>query len=392
MISILYFSNTHVRGGVEEHLLTLLRGLNRSAFRLNLVCTPIVADIIRNEVPADVPVLPLELNGPMDLSAALQFACFLRRQGVDILHSHMFQSSRIASPIGMLCGAKVIVETPHVREQWRQGWLKGSFFIDRCVGRTVDHYIAVSQANADYLIRDKGLPAEKISVIYPGSDAVDTVEPPGRPATELRKSLGFGDADPVLVVVGRLEPQKGHRVLLESLPAIRARIPGVRLVCLSDGSLRAELESRVEDLGLSDSVRFVGYQPNLRDWLALADLTVLPSFYEGLPMAAVESMAAGCPVVATAVDGTPEVVLNERTGLTVPPGDTAALAQAICRLLDAPELRVRMGLAGRRWVTERFSRKRLLECTEAFYLRVWNTHLDRRSSHAVNQHEDTPYA
>jgi glycosyltransferase involved in cell wall biosynthesis len=138
--------------------------------------------------------------------------------------------------------------------------------------------------------------------------------------------------------------------------------------------LRGELESQVRDLGLNDSVRFLGYQSNVLDWLALAHLTVLPSLWEGLPLAAIESLAAGRPVVATAVDGTPEVVIDAKTGLTVPPDDPKRLAEAICRLLREPRLLERMGEEGRRWVIEHFSQERQIRQTQDLYLRAWEHH------------------
>lgn len=378
MISILHFSNTHARGGVEEHILSLLHGLDRKYFRLHLACSPAVAREILRDLPADVELIPMELDRVTQFGAMLGLARVLRRRRIDILHSHMFQSSLFASPIGWLCRVPVIVETPHIREQWRRGWLKGSFFIDRCIGRMLNYYIAVSAANAGYLAGTKGLPKEKIVTIVPGSK-VSRFDP-GRPApVDWKTKLGFGETDPLLVVVGRLEPQKGHRVLLEAMPFILRRFPKTRLVCLSDGSLRAELEQYVMDRGLNESVRFVGYQPDVRDWLALADVSVLPSFYEGLPLAAIEAMAAGRAVVASAVDGTPEVVLDGKTGFTVPPGDPAKLADAICRLLADPELRTRMERAGRQWVEENFSEERLIQRTQDFYLQA----MERRLSHAA---------
>jgi glycosyltransferase involved in cell wall biosynthesis len=188
----------------------------------------------------------------------------------------------------------------------------------------------------------------------------------------LKQSLGFDAGDPVLLVMARLEPQKGHSVLLKALPAIRAEFPRVRLVCAGEGSLRAGLEAEARDLGLEASARFVGHQANVMDWLALADATVLPSHFEGLPLAAIESLAAAKPMIATAVDGTPEVVVNGKTGLTVPPGDVSALAAAICTLLRDPALRRSLGQAGRQWVLDRFSREGQIRRTEELYLRVWS--------------------
>jgi glycosyltransferase involved in cell wall biosynthesis len=242
--------------------------------------------------------------------------------------------------------------------------------VDRFVGRFVDHYVAVSKANARYLVEQKGLPAEKIVVIHNGCD-LKRVEPFQPAPTGLRSSLAFGEDDPVLIVIGRLEPQKGHAVLLQALVAVHREFPSVRLVAVGEGSLRRELENLAGALGLQDSVRFVGYQANVQDWLRLADASVLPSFYEGLPIVAIESLAAGKPMVATAVDGTPEVVLQGLTGLTVPAGDAPRLAAAIAEILRSPELRRNLGRRGRQWVEEHFSQESQIRETQHLYLAAW---------------------
>src|SRR5258708_23601893 len=319
-ISVLYFTNTDARGGAEEHMLTLLRGLDRTHFRLHLVCPPEVAEMVRPDLPADVELLPLCLRRPSQVGAAIRLGQIMRERRVDILHSHMFYSSLFASPVGWLCRVPVVLETPHLSERWRQGWFKSRFVVDRFVGRFVDLYIAVSEANARYLSEEKGLPSKKIVVIHNGCDLA-RFAPSHRPPSGLKASLGFQEDDPVLVVTARLEPQKGHRILLQSLQTVHREFPQVRLVCLGEGRLRDGLESQVRDLGLEDSVRFLGHQSNVMDWVALAHFTVLPSLWEGLPLAAIESLAAGRPVVATAVDGTPEVIIDRKTGITIPSGD-----------------------------------------------------------------------
>jgi glycosyltransferase involved in cell wall biosynthesis len=351
-------------------MLTLLRGLDRARFRFHLVCPPVLAEKLHPDLPTDVELLPLCLREPRQLATAVRLGDILRERRVDILHSHLFYSSLFASPIGWLCRVPVILETPHLSERWRGGWFKSRFVIDRFVGRFVDHYIAVSEANARYLSEEKGLPRKKIVVIHNGCD-LTRFAPSHKSPSGLKATLGFHEADPVLVVTARLEPQKGHRVLLQSLQTVQREFPQVRLVFLGEGCLRGELESQVCELGLQDSVRFLGYQSNVVDWVALADFTVLPSFWEGLPLAAIESLAAGRPVVATAVDGTPEVVIDGKTGLTVPPDDAGRLAGAICRLLREPGLRERMGEEGRRWVIEHFSQERQIRQTQELYLSAW---------------------
>jgi L-malate glycosyltransferase len=369
-ISLLHFSNVLVRGGAEEHILILLRGLDRRYFRLHLVCTPEVAQKIRSDVPEDVELLPLTLRKPLHVAAASRLAEILRTRQVDILHSHLFYSSVFASPIGRLCRVPVILETPHVREEWRKGWLKSRFWIDRLLGRFVDYYLANCDANARYLIDRKGLPVRKVVVIYHGAN-LKRFDPDRPVPLQLKRSLAFRDTDPVILVIGRLEPQKGHRVLLDAMQLVHGEFECARLICVGEGRLRSQLEDYASRLGLHTHVRFVGQQSNVPDWLALADLTVLPSFYEGLPLVSIESLAAERAVVATSVDGVPEVVVDGQTGLTVPPGDATRLAEAICRLLRDPQLRHAFAHSGRTWVLERFTEERLVQETQDFYLDVW---------------------
>lgn len=369
LASIALFTNTQVRAGVEEHILTLLRGLDRGCFRPYLVCPPVLLEAFKTDVPADVEVLPLLLDSPKQWRAAMKLARFLRTQNVDILHSHMFQSSLYASPVGWLCGVEVILETVHGREDWRRGWLKSRFVIDRAVGRFVDAYIAVSTGCAEYLVDRKGLPADKIHVIPNGCE-LDRFSRSVDKSAAIKDALGLRTGQPVLVVIARLEPQKGHKVLLEALGKIHTEFADVHLVCVGEGSLAESLKAQTSQLGLQGQVHFVGYQRNIEDWLAMSDIAVLPSFYEGMPLAAIEALGAGRAMVATAVDGTSEVVVDGKTGLTVPPGDATALAEAICWLLRHPVERCALGTAGRLWVLENFSEKTQVRRTQELYLRV----------------------
>jgi len=370
-IPVLHFTNSVVRGGAEEHILTLLRKLDRTIFRPLLVCPPECAEKLRPDLPGDVPVEPLQFQWPYQIGSALHLAGILRDYRVGILHSHLFGSSIAASPIGWLSRVPVILETPHLREAWRHGLIKGGYVVDRAVGRCVDHYVAVSDANARYLIEEKKLPAKKVHVIHNGCD-LKKFEPDRQAPRGMKKSLGFAENDLVVVVLGRLEPQKGHRFLLQAHAQVLREVPTVRLVCVGAGTLDQELQNQCRQLQIQDSVRFVGYQSNVADWLTLADITVLPSLFEGLPLVAIESLAAQRCMVATAVDGTTEVIINEQTGLTVPPGSAQELAKAVVRLLRQTELRHRLARAGRQWVFDHFSEEQQIRKTEELYLRAWD--------------------
>jgi glycosyltransferase involved in cell wall biosynthesis len=363
------FCNTSVRAGAEEHILTLLRGLDRKEFRLHLVCSPQVADAVRSDLPYDVELLPLVFPTPSHVAGAAQLRRWIQERRIQVLHSHLFRSSLCASPVGWMCRVPLVVETPHVRESWRRGWKANNFTVDRIAGRFVDRYIAVSYANARYLTEVKGLPEQKVHVIQNGTD-LSRFNPAHVPPPGMRAELAIGRVDPVLLVAARLEPQKGHSVLLNSMPEVLREFPRAKLFCLGDGVLRQELEQQSRQLGLQESVRFLGFRSDLADWLALCDFTVLPSFYEGLPLVAVESLAAGRTMVATAVDGTPEVIINGRTGITVSPGNPEALAGAICSLLRSPELRRLLAEQGRAHVLEHFSQERQVRETGEFYLEM----------------------
>jgi glycosyltransferase involved in cell wall biosynthesis len=378
-ISVLCFTNSIVRGGAEEHILTLLRKLDRGVFRPLLVCPPECVEMLRPDLPGDVPVESLKYEFPYQINRARCLARILSKYRVDILHSHLFGSSLAASPVGWLSEVPVIIETPHLREAWRHGLIKGSYFVDRAVGKCVDHYIAVSEANARYLIEQKGLPARKVHVIHNGCD-LRKFDPERRAPQGMKASLGFPGDDPIIVALGRLEPQKGHRILLEAHALVLREVPTARLVCVGTGALAQELEDQARRLQIEEGVRFVGYQSNVVDWLALADVSVLPSLFEGLPLVAIESLAAQRPMVATAVDGTTEVVVNERTGLTVPAENAQALADALIRLLRQPALGHRLAQAGRQWVLEHFDQEQQIRKTQELYLRGWETSRARKQN------------
>lgn len=357
----------------------LLQELDRAQFQPFLACPPELAALLRPDLPEDVEVLPIGFYHPAQLATALRFARFLRARRIHILHCHMFHASLVAAPMASLCRTPLAIETTHVRESWRHGFFKGRYVVDRIIARCTDRFIAVSESNAEYLKTVKRLPAAKIVTIQNGCD-LRRFDPDYRSALDLRVQLGFGREDPVFVVIARLEPQKGHAVLLDAMKVVLSRCPNVRVVCVGDGSLRAGLERKASSLRLGDSVRFVGYQSNTPDWFALADATILPSFFEGLPLVAIESLAAGRPVVATEVDGTPEVVLNGKTGLTIPPGDPMLLAEAICLMAEDVGLRRALGRAGHVWAHKHFSRERQIEETENLYLSSWK---ERRGTRAA---------
>ena len=358
---ILYFLNTTTRAGVEEHLLSLLRGLDRSSFTAVLVCPGQLLDQFGADIPGDVRVYGLCLADWKNLAAIREFIAILRQERPDIVHSHMFSSSMFGSTLAKASIRAATVETCHGPERWRTSWIKRSYVADTFFLKFVDRFIAVSAAAGEHLAGAKRVAPDKITVIRNGRELPSYQSPAG---AEFRLPDAGGRLR--IGVIGRLDAQKGHKYLIEAAPAIMAGTDAVILLA-GDGALKAELESQAKALGVADRVVFLGYQKQIPSILRQLDVVVLPSLYEGLPLVAIEASAAGVPIVATAVDGTKEVVLHEKTGLLVPPADPGALAAAVLRLCGDGALRTRLAGAARERAEKEFSIDKQMNETEAVY-------------------------
>lgn len=365
-IGLLFVLTSPVRGGVEEVVLALLRRLDPGGFRLALAAPQALLDAFEPDLAhVRVDAEAIAAESPRQPREIGRLARFIARLQPDVVNAHLFRSTAIAAPLARWHGARV-VETYHGREGWRQGPLR--FLPDRLVGRLLDRVIAVSEAARAFLIGAKGYPSERITVVPNGRDL--SVFTPGRAREAARKELGLDRAVPLVGVVGRLEPQKGHAYLLDAWPLLVREFPDARLLLVGDGSLRAALEAQARARGIAGSVLFAGFRADVPRLLDAIDVLCLPSLYEGMPLTAIEAAAMARPVVATAVDGTPEVVREGHTGRLVPPADPPALARALGTLLRDPDGARRMGQAGRDWALARFDLDRQVEATARVYRSV----------------------
>jgi glycosyltransferase involved in cell wall biosynthesis len=366
--AIVHLLTGKVRAGVEEHSLSLLARLREFGFQPWLAAPPALLRAMDSDLEtAGVERLSLEFSSPLDLAAGARLARFVRRRRVALLHTHSFAASLAGAAVARMAGVGAVLETCHGPEVWRMGRrLRGSFWIDRQVGRLVDLFIAVSHAAARHLIERKRVSQSKVRVIHNGRD-FSRYRPLGAETrARIRAALGIG-AGPALLAVARLDEQKGHRYLLDAAARLSARWPELVVLLAGEGPLEAALRGQSARLGIERRVRFLGYRADVPELLHAADVVVLPSLYEGLPLVAIETLAAARPLVATAVDGTPEAVADAKTGLLVAPGDGAALAGAIGRMLEDPTLAARMAAAGRESVRENFALERQIEQTIAVY-------------------------
>ena len=198
----------------------------------------------------------------------------------------------------------------------------------------------------------------------------DGLEPPSKIIS--KKSIGLESHQTVLLCVGTLVPNKGHKVLLQSL-SILLRNKGAisfQVLFLGDGPIRDEVDAEINKLGLSNYVRILGFKGDVFPYYKAADIVILPTLYEHFPWAVLEAMSVGTPVIASNIGGIPEIIDHEINGLLVPPNDPCALADAMERLMSSSELRRLLGEAARQKVKSKFTTEKMVRETEAVYEKV----------------------
>jgi len=307
----------------------------------------------------------------MDIAAAItKLIVVVRREKVAVIHAHLPDCAILAGLVGKMTGAKVVVSyhglgiMPKSRRRFDpRNRLRMIFY--RLTMKLSHRSIAVSQPVGEMLRNVVKVGAEKIVVIPNGVDVSEYESPSDR--TRVLSRLGLVARDMIVTSVGRLVYNKGHEFLIRGLKAVTQSYPSTRLLLVGDGPERGELTSLVTELGLERHVSLLGERNDIPQILAISHVFALPSLWEGLSVALLEAMAAGKPVVATAVEGNVAVVVDKQTGLLVPAKDSEALALAICRLLGDPGLAQKMGDAGRARVKKYYSLHESLRRTERLY-------------------------
>lgn len=280
------------------------------------------------------------LGGALDARAVVRLRRALR--AADIVHTHGHFALNVLSRVaGRLAGARVLSHM-HIENAFRRGPGRGAqIVVDNATARLCFAIVAVSDATRAELVR-QGYPAGRIVTVHNGVEPVEL-------ATPVRLVDG-----PTVLEVARLAEVKGQRVLLAALTQLEATAVFVGRDLETAGAYEAALQEEAGRLGVAGRVVFAGYRADVPALLAGCDVFCLPSSAEGMPLVVLEAMAQARPVVATAVGGTPELVVHGETGLLVPPGDVEALTAGLAQLLADPERSRRMGEAGRRRVQREF--------------------------------------
>ena len=343
--TVIHFTDAVEFGGAERMIVTLMAGLPAHGWRSLLVHhgEPGIRRLIDETQALGVETrMTPPMQGQGRWRTALQFARELRRWSPDVFHAHLSSPSacRYALVAAKLAGVRVVatvqlyIPVRGVRATYPQ----------RLLSLGVDRYIAVSNEVARRMEPLCVDPARKIRVVYNGVP----IEQFDRGLDGVPRDAG---SHPTVLVVARLHSQKGLQYLLQAATLV----PDVRFIVAGDGPARSELMRQAETLRLGDRFQFLGEREDVPALLRAADVFVLPSLYEGLPVSVLEAMAAGTPVVATAVGGTDEAVVDGESGILVPPRDPEALANAIREMLSNAPLASKLVAGAKARVAASFS-------------------------------------
>jgi glycosyltransferase involved in cell wall biosynthesis len=349
-------------GGAEQLLVNMLRQfepISHNPFQHQVVtlydgATPLAQQIRQ----MGIPVVDLQMKGSGRLTGPFRFWQLLRQERPVIIHNWLYHASLMGRILGRLAGVPIVVTARH-SVQFGSIWRE---YLHRWTGRLDDRTILI----CDFMRQQEIGPAARYVTIYNGIPPIHfPVRTGARQA--LQTELKLPPTAVLVLTTGRLHPVKGHAEAIPALAQVVAQRPDVHFVWAGEGEERPLLEQRLARYNLTGRVHLLGNRDDVPALLTASDLFLLPSHSEGLSVAVLEAMAAGLPVVATAVGGTPELVIDGESGLLVPPRDPAALAEAILALLNDPGLAQRLGENGRYRATTQFTIQQMVQQTESLY-------------------------
>jgi glycosyltransferase involved in cell wall biosynthesis len=280
-------------------------------------------------------------------------ANILRREEVDLVHAHQYTPFFYSLIARLFHRKSSILFTEHGRH-FPDHRRPKRVVINRLLLERRDRVVGVGQAVRRALINNEGIPAQRIGVIYNGIEMSRNGHY-GQHRDAVRRELGLNREDFVVVHVARLDYLKDHHTALRTLRRAIAQRPNVKLLLVGEGPEQPAIEQQIDKDKLAANVRLLGLRHDVKELLRASDLFLLTSISEGIPLTILEAMAAGLPVVATAVGGVPEIVINGETGLLAPAHNDDGLAAHILCLADDPQLCRQMGHSGQERAREYFS-------------------------------------
>lgn len=362
-VHVLQVMATLLAGGAERLVQNLAAYLDPERFKVHVVAfgerrgNPLKEEFDRLGTPVRV----LGAHKMYDPRVTMQLARTMREWRIDLVHTHLMNPDILGRIAGRSLGLPVISTLHNIPESYEQDAFY-RYWLQRATARALStRLVAVSESIREMYIRRWKIPPARICTITNGVPLERFLGvAPGVPA----RAAGEG---PLITNVGRLTPQKGQRQLLDAARIVLERRPDARFMIVGAGNLEQELRAHAAAIGVGGRVEFAGIRHDIPEILGQSDVFVLSSLWEGMPVSAIEAMAAARPVVLTDVGGVRDLVRPGADGLTVPPDDPPALAAALLSLLDDPALRQRLAAAGRARVQQEFSMEMFIQRHEQLY-------------------------
>jgi len=360
MTKILFFTVDSRIGGTEKMVISLALSLPKEEFSVFILTIkpegPLQEMARAAGIPAGTLGIRSRLNGFL---APLRLFRFLLKNRFDVIHTFLFLANNLGRAAGWMANVPVRISSQHSTDYWRRFYHN---LLDRITAPFSSIVVSVSRAGRDMLMRKVGFAPGKIIVIPNGVPAAVAI-----PKDTARKILGFSDEALLIGAVGNLRAPKGYQYLLPAFREVALEYPEAKLLIAGEGPLRKTLEKFGRRLGISDQVFFLGFRKDLTALYSGLDILVMPSLWEGMPVALLEALSYGIPVVATAVSGIPEVVRDGVEGLLVAPANPQQTAVKIKELLKNPQERLEMGVRGRARVEKEYSQEKMVAAYANLY-------------------------
>lgn len=360
-------------GGAQEHVLFILKNLDRSLYEPVLITGtdgPLVDEArrIKDAKVYFLRDLVREISPVKDLRALVRMALLLRKERPALVHTNSSKAGILGRWAAKLADVPVIVHTVHgfgFNDDQKGVTNRVFVSLERVTSRVTTRFTAVARDNVDKGVREGIFSRGDAVVIRSGIDTAFFAEPGTAPAAK-RAELGIPEGAPVATMVSCLKQQKAPVDFVKVAARVLEQVPDAHFIQAGDGELREEVLAEAGRLGISGRFHLLGWRRDVREIIHASDVIVLTSLWEGLPRVIPQAMAAGKPVVATAVDGTPEAVKDGVTGFLASPHDTEYMAEKVALLLGDKGLAAGMGKAGRAFVAE-FDEGRMLDDLSALY-------------------------
>jgi glycosyltransferase involved in cell wall biosynthesis len=338
-IKILHIMTRLPVGGVENQLLSILRNYDKSKLS-PLVCSLSDKGQIGEEIERDgIEVVCLnKLGHKFNWSIVKDICSLIKERNIKAVRTHQYHANLYGRLAAHRAGVPCVVASIH--NTYTRDKKFHRRLINRFLARFTDRIVAVSGKVRDDILMYDHIPSDKVEVIHNGVD-IDIFS--NKDGKVKKSEFGIQEDAVVIGTVGRLAEAKGQRYLLEALAVLKDRFPMVRLLIAGDGPLRKDLEGYAETLGIKQNVLFLGIRRDIPALLSVMDIFVLPSLWEGLPNALLEAMAGSRPIIATDIPSFREIIDSKDVGILIPPGDSAALAEALRVLLEDRNKREAMG-------------------------------------------------